>query len=64
MVVNIFKRGIFSMPLKKSEAQSDDLFLSEFYEGISASESPTEILLEDLLPRRSTQGRWIKLLPT
>ena len=51
------------MSSKKSEGEPDDLFTLEFYERISASESPTEILVEDLLPRKSSQGRRIKLVP-
>ena len=57
MVANAFKSVTFSMPSKKSEEESDDLFLSGFYERISTSESPTEISLEEVLPRRSTQGK-------
>lgn len=64
MVVNAFKSGIFSIASEKSEEESDDLFLSKCYDRLSTSESPTKILLEDVLPRRWTQEKWIKLLPT
>lgn len=52
MVVNAFKSGIFSIASEKSEEESGDLFLSKCYDRLSTSESPTKILLEDVLPRR------------
>ena len=32
MFLNAFRSGIFSVPLKKTYRESDDLFPSEFYE--------------------------------
>ena len=63
MVCNAFRSEILSMPLNKWERESDDLFPSEFYERTWASEYPTKILSEDLLPTRSIERQEIKILP-
>ena len=49
--------------LLRKLGESSDLFPWEFCERTVASESPTEILSEDLLSGMSTQERAIKILP-